>query len=97
MTEQELYDFLFDRLCDSKDAHYEAAARGDYSVKFYQPEAYAELTKDIGPRLKAGTTVRIVFVSNMGDFGCTGDLRKCNYDFRVSPGDGVLTNCRLER
>jgi hypothetical protein len=85
MTEQELYDLLWTKMCDSKEANYAAvaAAKGpiqDWSQipPVYQPEAYAEMAKDSGPLvsgagahepLKVGTTVRIVMVSRLGDLG----------------------------
>lgn len=101
MTEQELYDTLYDRLCDSLDAHYAAASKGDYTVPIYQPEAYAELAKDIGEgpdKLMAGTTVRILMVSRLGDMGITNRLdEQYGYLWRVQPGGEYLDNCRLTR
>jgi hypothetical protein len=105
MTEQELYDLLWERLCTSKDVHYAAAAKGDYSKPIYQPEAYAELAKDLGmelwryrERMKAGITVRIVMVSRLGDLGVTDQLGdQYGYIWRVQPGDGYLINCRLTK
>jgi hypothetical protein len=109
MTEQELYDVLFDKLCTSKDEHYTAAFRfmesGERNwsqklPKIYEPEAYAELAKDIFFSghciMKAGATVRVVMVSTLGDMGITRDLSACyGYEIRVTPGAGYLTNCRL--
>jgi len=113
MTEQELYDYLFNKVCDSKDAHYEAAEKGDYSKPFYQPEAYVELAKDVTlpiwdpkvsskligeKKFKAGTTMRVVMASSMGDLGLTRDLNaKTGYELRLTPGDGYMTNCGLTR
>lgn len=117
MTEQELYDLLWKKICDSKDAHYAAVSSyggnripdKDWGTKIphvYHPEAYAEMARDlVGPLLsgkevdlKAGTTVRIVMVSRLGDFGITTDLKAVNgYIVRVHPEDHYLTNCRLTR
>lgn len=122
MTEQELFDTLFGRLCDSKDAHYAAMTEwfrllptlGDISEEernrrrtevvppVYEVEAYAELAKDIETRdhtkLPAGSTVRIVMASRLGDLGITRNLNtQHGYETRVQPGRGYLTNCRLTK
>lgn len=128
MTEQELFDHLFNRLCDSKDAHYARNAEWIRSKEFkdktiseeqrnrlraalvppiYEVEAYAELAKDAEfpdahtrrhTKIPAGTTVRIVMASRLGDLGITRELNKQHgYETRVMPGDGYLTNCRLAR
>lgn len=134
MTEQELYDTVFGRVCDSKDAHYAATAawfkvlfeqpkmteeeknrrRAEMVPPIYEVEAYAELAKDVEIRkydddrnrnrvtstirIPAGTPVRIVMASRLGDLGVTRNLNTQNgYETRVMPGDGYLTNCRLSR
>lgn len=96
-TEQELWEHLFDAKCEHR---------------WSDMTGYAEMAKD-GPAIKydlsvsregerltipAGTTVKIVMVSRMGDLGVTPDLEAQNgYIARYIPGDGYLTNCRLER
>lgn len=133
MTEHELYDTVYGRLCDSKDAHYKAVEkwfsylfehkdlpeseknrlRSEMVPSVYEVEAYAELAKDVELReydeedykkfvvtetIRAGTPVRIVMASRLGDLGITRDLNKqYGYEARVMPGDGYLTNCRLTR
>lgn len=134
MTEQELYDTLFGKLCDSKDAHYKAVEewfkvlfeqpkmtddeknrrRAEMVPPIYEVEAYAEVAKEIEireydddrdrnrvtstTRIPAGSPVRIVMASRMGDLGITRNLNTQNgYETRVMPGDGYLTNCRLTR
>ena len=128
MTEQELYDVLFTRLCDSKDAHYAGNSKWMCSKEFmdkttsekerdklhaklvppiYEVEAYAELAKDVEfedhhekklAKILAGTTVRIVMASRLGDLGITRDLTKqYGYETRTSPSDGYLMNCRLTK
>lgn len=48
--------------------------------------------------LKAGTTVRIVMVSRMGDVGWTASLgTETGYDCRTALNSDLLVNCRLER
>lgn len=133
MTEQELYDALWGRLCDSKDAHYKAMTewfeylfehkdlseaeknrlRAEKVPPVYEVEAYAELAKDVELReydeedyekfvvtetIRAGTPVRVVMASRLGDLGVTRNLNtQHGYETRVTPGDGYLTNCRLTR
>ena len=129
MTEQELFDTLFGRLCDSKDAHYAGSSkwykmmgemdklseaerdrrRAEIVPPIYEVEAYAELAKAIEFRghredgkkrttIPAGTTMRIVMASRLGDLGITRDLNvQHGYETRVLPGDGYLTNCRLTK
>jgi hypothetical protein len=128
VTEQELFDTLFGRLCDSKDAHYAGSSKWMGSKEFldktisekerdklrtalvppiYEVEAYAELAKDIEfeghhgegrTKIPAGTTMRVVMASRLGDLGITRDLSKQHgYETRVLPGDNYLTNCRLTK
>jgi hypothetical protein len=115
VTDQELYDYLYDNLCRSKEAHYEAIANlpacpshRDWKrvPPVFQVEAYAELAKDVRamsfsgapPNLPAGTTVRVVTVSRLGDMGVTRNLNALHgYEARVPPGKGYLINCRLTR
>jgi len=134
MTEQELFDTVFGRLCDSKDAHYAGTAKWYATKEFmdntvseevrnrlraelvppiYEVEAYAELAKDVEIReyddrdrskvvghtkIPAGTTMRIVMASRLGDLGITRNLgTQHGYETRVQPGDGYLTNCRLTK
>lgn len=48
---------------------------------------YAKLTRDVGS-LKAGTLVKIVMVSRLGDIGITTDLSKeYGYELRVGFDD----------
>ncbi len=96
MKAQELFDVLYGELCDAKDAFY--ARRAPYPGP---SEGYAELLADVqawrgGATVPKGTTIRIVFVSNMGDFGCTTDLARTElgYDWRMPPDDALLANCR---
>lgn len=48
----------------------------------------ADTTNPHSPKLKAGTTVKVVMVSRFGDCGITTDLKKENgYSNRVMPWD----------
>lgn len=110
MTAQELFDELFVELYEAKEAHYADYSNG-VDVKLMRPypesegglitEGYAELAHALtfrGLMLAKGTTIRIVFVSNMGDFGCTAKLdKKFGYEFRIMPDDTNLLNCRRTR
>lgn len=112
-TEQDLYNYLWNKMCDASDAHYDHMAKQfskpeserDYegAPKFYNPEAYAETKKAIkgpggGTVIKKGVTVRIVMVSRLGDLGITTNLdAQHGYISRVEPGEGYLTNMRLTR
>lgn len=89
MTEQELYDVLW-----------AAKLNGVFPVK-----GFAVLAKDMtfhdfnGQRttfrqVPAGTKVRVVMVSRMGDVGITDDLQaQTGYKARCTPGDGYLIDC----
>lgn len=96
MTDQELYDTLFNGICTYKERHYEDHAKGvkpehPYEFPF---EAYVDLAQDLG-KFKAGTTMRVYLASNMGDLCLTRDLVGRGYELRVLPGLGCLTNCRI--
>lgn len=107
---QELFNELYAELCDAKDAHYEDYGKGGPTDKMRPypgqegglvTEGYFELARglsDIRPSIPAGTTLRVVFVSNMGDFGVTANLtKKFGYDFRLNPNDSLMLNCRRAR
>lgn len=109
MNDLELYDTLFEAICDSKERHYAHVFKGDEegglaigsAPKIFDvglADVFAELAEDIkvgNAVWSKGKTVKVVMVSRLGDLGITDRLQATNgYDTRVLPV-GHLINCRI--
>lgn len=110
MTEQELFDRMFERKCVStmprsgerpvypKELIGYATLAKDFKgiTHVYEVEARNYVQKDV--HWKAGTKVRVNVVSRFGDFGFTNDLSQENgYKCRgINPGEGYLIDIRCE-
>ena len=95
MTDQELFDAIYNGICTYKDRHYASYREPNPHPYEFPFEAYVDLAKDIG-KYKAGTTFRVVLASNMGDLCLSLNLHATHgYQLRLLPGEGLMTNCRI--
>lgn len=97
MTDQELYDSVFDCINAAKENHYKDVRVGVANPRRYAAvfEAYVTLNKDI-QHFKAGTKMRVFLASSMGDLCLTTNLKAANsYELRVMPGEGALRDCEV--
>lgn len=101
----ELYDHLYEMKCRGAlgceayaDLSRDVTIRGEYTGRWEKTEDGMAPKFEPDQTLKAGTTVRIVMVSRMGDVGWTTDVnRQLGYEARTALDSDLLVNCRLER
>jgi hypothetical protein len=99
MTDQELFDIIFNGINTYKTRHYEDLGKAERHPYHFPFEAYVTLTKEVSGmerKYNAGTKFRVRLASSMGDLCLSRNFKdEHGYELRLMPGQGLMTECHI--